>query len=77
MINRHAIVVYYRFPKLVKTLKKMGNLTYFNRKRNYAILYVDAESKDSIIQSIKGLKGVKYVDESYLDEAMYQFELNV
>ncbi len=77
MINREPIVVYYRSPKLVKLLRKMGNLTYYHRKRHYAIIYVDAEKKETIMKDIRNLRGVKYVDESHLDRDMYAFDLNV
>lgn len=77
MINREPIVVYYRSPKLVKLLRKMGNLTYYHRKRHYAIIYVDAEHKETIIKDIRNLRGVKYVDESHLDRDMYAFDVNV
>ncbi len=77
MINREPIVVYYRSPKLVKLLRKMGNLTYYHRKRHYAIIYVDAENKETIMKDIRNLRGVKYVDESHLDRDMYAFDLNV
>lgn len=77
MINREPIVVYYRSPKMVKLLRKMGHLTYYHRKRHYAIIYVDAEQKATIIKDIRNLRGVKYVDESHLDRDMYAFDLNV
>ncbi len=77
MIEREPLVVYYRSPKLLKLLRKMGNLTYYHKKRHYAIVYVDTDKKETIMKDMRNLRGVKYVDESYLDKDMYQFDIDV
>jgi uncharacterized protein YlbG (UPF0298 family) len=55
----------------------MGNMTYYHKKRHYAIVYVDTDKKATIMKDIRNLRGVKYVDESHLDRDMYTFDLNV
>ena len=77
MITREPIVIYYRSPKLLKLLRKMGNMTYYHKKRHYAIVYVDTDKKATIMKDIRNLRGVKYVDESHLDRDMYTFDSNV
>lgn len=77
MIQREAIIVYYKNPKLVKTIKSYGHLTYFHKKRHYAVVYIDAANKENIIKELRAIKGIKYVDESYLDQSAYAFELDV
>lgn len=77
MIQREAIIVYYKNPKLVKTIKSYGHLTYFHKKRHYAVVYIDAASKEKIIKELRAIRGIKYVDESYLDQSAYAFELDV
>ncbi len=77
MIQREAIIVYYKNPKLVKTIKNYGHLTYFHKKRHYAVVYVDAAAKENVMKELRAIRGIKYVDESYLDQSAYAFELDV
>jgi uncharacterized protein YlbG (UPF0298 family) len=77
MIQREAIIVYYKNPKLLKAIKSYGHLTYFHKKRHYAVVYVDALEKEKIIKELRAIRGIKYVDESYLDQSAYTFDLDV
>jgi uncharacterized protein YlbG (UPF0298 family) len=77
MIQREAIIVYYKNPKLVKTIKNYGHLTYYHKKRHYAVVYINGEEKETIIKELRAIKGIKYVDESYLDQSVYAFDLDV
>jgi uncharacterized protein YlbG (UPF0298 family) len=77
MINREPIIVYYKTPKLLKTIKDYGHITYFHKKRHYAVVYVNSAEKEDVIKKIRAIRGIKYVDESHLDKEMYTFDLNV
>lgn len=61
----------------MKTIKTYGHLTYFHKKRHYAVLYIDGSEKARIIKELKAIRGIKYVDESYLDQSAYAFDLDV
>jgi uncharacterized protein YlbG (UPF0298 family) len=77
MIQREALIIYYKNPKLIKTIKSFGNVTYYHKKRHYAVVYVNGDEKEKIIKELRAIRGIKYVDESYLDQSAYAFEADV
>lgn len=77
MINREPIIVYYKSPKLLKMIRDFGHITYFNKKRHYAVVYLNSEDKETAIKKLRAMRGIKYVDETHLDRDMYTFDLNV
>lgn len=77
MINREPIIVYYKSPKLLKMIKDYGHITYFHKKRHYAVVYVNSDEKLEAMKKLRALRGVKYVDETHLDRDMYTFDLDV
>ncbi len=74
MRNRASIIVYFKSPRVLKRLKKIGNVAYFHKKRKYAVLYVDEDRRDKIRKELESLKHVRRVEDSLLDDSMYKVE---
>ncbi len=74
MQSRKSLIVYFKSPKVLKKLKTMGNLTYYHKKRKYAVLYVDGDKVDTLIADMKKLHHVKYAELSRLDDSPYMPE---
>jgi len=74
MRNRKSIIVYFKSPRVLKRLKKIGNVAYFHNKRKYAVLYIDEERMEKIRKELEALKHVRRVEESLLDDSMYKVE---
>ena len=68
MLNRRSLIIHFRSPKVLKKLKHRGNLVYFHKKRKYAVLYVDDNNSDAIIEEISGYRHVRRVEASLLFE---------
>lgn len=64
MIKRTSLIVYFKSPKVLKSLGKIGDIYYYTKKNKYAVIYVNEEEKESVIDRIKEMKLVKYVEES-------------
>ena len=77
MLKRICLIIYFKNPKALKDLKKIGTVTYFHKKRRYAVMYVNQEDSAKTIERMKQLKYVKNVEESALDHNQYEIELNV
>ncbi len=67
MHERIQIIVYFKTPKVLKRVKKMGNITYYHKKRKYAIVYINKEKAENIVHSLGELRDVKRVEYSKLD----------
>ncbi len=72
-----CLIIYFKNPKVLKDLKKIGNITYFHKKRRYAVMYVNQEETEKMIERIKQLKYVRNIEESALDQSQYEIEFNV
>jgi len=74
MQDRSALIVYFKSPKVLKRLKKTGNIAYFNKKRKYAVIYINASESESIKKSLLSLRHIKKVDDSKLDYSPYSLK---
>ncbi len=74
MQERSALIVYFKSPKVLKRLKKMGNVAYFNKKRKYAVIYINASDIKTVKQTLSDLRHIKKVDDSKLDYTPYSME---
>ena len=52
-------------------------VTYFNKKRRYAICYVNEADKTKVMETLKAIKLVKRVEESLFETKEYQIDYNV
>ncbi len=71
MQERVSLIVYYKSPKALKLIQQHGNVTYYHKKRHYAVLYVDAKDVDKTIKSLKTIRQIRYVEQSQLDQSAY------
>ncbi|MFW6319075.1 MAG: DUF2129 domain-containing protein [Bacillota bacterium] len=74
MQERVSLIVYYKSPKALKQIQQQGNVTYYHKKRHYAVLYVDAADVEKTIKLFKSLRHIRYVEISQLDQSAYILE---
>ncbi len=77
MLKRICLIIYFKNPKVLRDLKKIGNITYFHKKRRYAVMYVNQDETEKMIERIKQLKYVRNIEESALDQSQYEIDFNV
>ncbi len=77
MLKRKSIIVYFKTPKVLKKVESLATISYYNKKRRYAVCYVNEENVDDIKRKLKDLKMVKRVDESLFETDEYQLDFNV
>ncbi len=72
MQDRKSLIVYFKNPKVLKRIKRYGNISYYHKKRKYAVLYVNADQTDTIASELEALRHVRKVELSLLDDAAYR-----
>ena len=77
MVKRKSIIIYFRSPKAVKQIEKFAPVNYYNKKRRYAISYVNEENLEKTITQLKAVKLVKRVEESLFVTDEYQIDFGV
>lgn len=77
MVDRKSYIVYFKTPRVLKRIKKMADVSYFHKKRRYAVIYLDEQNHKKVVENINALKHVKKVEESQFDMNQYQFDSNV
>ncbi len=77
MTKRKSLIVHFRTPKAVKIIDKILPVVYFNKKRRYAICYVNEELIQEKTKELKAIKLVKRVEESLFETDEYQIEFDV
>ena len=77
MIKRKSLIVYFRNPKALKHIEKVSEITYFTKKKKYAVLYVDEAEVQDKIKELKGIKLVRKIEESLFETEEYQIDFNV
>ncbi len=77
MLSRQSLIVYFRNPKVLKQLKRFGNVAYFHKKRKYAVIYVNGDQVTAIVEELRKFRHVRKVDVSQLDFSMYDIDFNV
>lgn len=77
MTKRKSLIVHFRTPKAVKLIDKILPVVYFNKKRRYAICYVNEEQIEQKTKELKAIKLVKRVEESLFETNEYQLDFDV
>ena len=77
MVKRKSLIVHFRSPKAVKEIEKVAAVSYYHKKRRYAICYIDEQSLEETIKKLKKIKLVKRVEESLFDNQEYQIDFDV
>lgn len=75
MLKRKSVIVYFRNPKALKHIEKVGTIMYFTKKKKYAVLYMNEDEIEDKIKQLKEIKLVRKIEESMLDTEEYQLEL--
>jgi len=74
MQERCSLIVYFKSPKVLKRIKKLGNIAYYSKKRKYAVLYINKDDEQKVRSELEALRHVKRVDDSRLDDSPYTLE---
>jgi uncharacterized protein YlbG (UPF0298 family) len=77
MLNRKSLIIYFKNPKAIKQIARVADIKYFNKKRKYAIIYVDIEEQEKVTNELKLIKLVRRVEESLFENDEYQLDFNV
>lgn len=77
MVKRKSLIIYFRNPKVLRNIEKIADITYFTKKKKYAVIYVDESEKDSVMAKIKEMKLVRRVEESLFETDDYNIDFNV
>ena len=77
MVKRKSLIVHFRTPKAVKIIESILPVVYYNKKRRYAICYVNELDMESKMKEIKAIKLVKRVEESLFETDEYQLDFDV
>ena len=75
MVKRKSIIIYFRNPKALKHIEKIAPITYFTKKKKYAICYINEEEVNDKIKALKEIKLVRKVEESMFSNDEYQIDL--
>lgn len=77
MTKRKSLIVHFRTPKAVKQIENILPVVYYNKKRRYAVCYVNEEELEQKTNDLKAIKLIKKVEESLFETEEYQIDFNV
>lgn len=77
MLKRKSLIVYFRNPKVLRKIEKIGEIKYYTKKKKYAIIYANEEEIELKKEELQKLKLVRRVEESLLDNEEYQINFDV
>lgn len=72
MIKRKSLIVYFRSPKAIKRISKILDISYYTKKRKYAIGYCNEEDLENIKKQLDEIKLVRRIEESLFETTEYQ-----
>ena len=75
MLKRRSLIIYFRNPKVLKTIEKISEIKYYTKKKKYAVIYVNEDEVEQKIEELKEIKLVRRVEESLFETEGYQFNL--
>lgn len=75
--SRIGLAVYLYYNRDARKIQKYGDVHYHSRRLRYMIIYVDKAEADEVVAELKGLKFVKSVAPSQLDQINHQFVGNL
>lgn len=73
-ISRQGLVIWFKHRKNIRQIKKYGHLIYVSRKLNFAIIYVNRDEIDHIIEKLANLSFIKKMERSYKPFVTTNFE---
>lgn len=63
--NRQGLVIWFQHMKNVRQIKRYGHLVYVSKKLKYALIYVNQEDLDHMVEKLSKLNFVSKVAPSY------------
>lgn len=63
-IKRQGIIVWFQHRKNIRHIKRYGNLLYVSKKLRYAVLYVNQEEIEKIMNTMLKLPFISKIDVS-------------
>ncbi|PAT01402.1 hypothetical protein CI105_06715 [Candidatus Izimaplasma bacterium ZiA1] len=77
MLKRTSIIIYFKNPKILKEIEKISTIMYYNKKRKYAIIYVNESDVEENMNKISKMKSVKKVEQSLVENEEYILDFDV
>jgi len=77
MVKRKSIIVHFRSPKALKQVEQITDVTYYHKKRRYAVCYVNETDLEATMNKLQALKLVKRVEESLFETTEYEIDFDV
>jgi uncharacterized protein YlbG (UPF0298 family) len=74
--ERAGLIIWLNDPRQYRSLEKYGSLHYFSKKMNYAVLYVNKEDEQNVVDNLSKLSYVKSVELSYRHEIKTEYSKN-
>lgn len=74
---RLGIFVYLYYNRDARKLNKYGDFHYHSKRSHYVLLYVEQEKVEALVSELSGLKFVKEVRVSHLDDIDRNFVGNL
>ncbi|MEY8463774.1 DUF2129 domain-containing protein [Streptococcus merionis] len=75
--ERLSIVVYLNYYRDVRKVKHLGDVVYVSRRGRYAVIYVDQEQVEDLVERLSAEKYVKRVVPSYIKDLDQNFVGNL
>lgn len=73
-VNRQGIIIYFQHMKNLRQIKKHGHLIYASKKSKYAVLYVDRERYEEIMERMDRMPFVSRVLPSHKPDIKTDYE---
>lgn len=61
-VERQGVIVYLKYLKQSKQLRKFGTIHYVSRKMKYVLIYMNAEDVNEALHKLKSMKFVSKVE---------------
>ncbi len=75
MVKRKSLIVYFRNPKALKKIADVTEVTYYTKKKKYAVVYVNEDQVEAVTKRLQEISLVRKIEESLFETEGYQLEL--
>lgn len=73
MIKRQSLIIWLYSAKNIKQLRKHGYIHYYSKRMKYAVMYVDKNEADELMEVIKTYHFVRDIEISHRDSIDMSF----
>ncbi len=77
MLKRISLIVYFKTPKVLRRVRKICNVSYYHKKRRYAVVYTDENKMNDVMNRLKQLRHVRNVEQSHVNMERYEINMDV